>query len=161
MQISDRIKTITKDLSNMYDVLSMIKSELVSSYKQDIGLRGKTLRQANIEHSSLLGYYDEIRINLQSLHDYLELRLAEKKAKVIRYIVENSSHEYGERMIDKLVEDDPQYIELKLKNIEVNEVYELSKAIVRQFEQRSYSLNNISRLVVAQAQDDSLILTHD
>lgn len=161
MQIADRIKTITKDLSNLYPVLAIIKGELVATSKSDVSIKGKTLRHANVEHSSLLGYYDEIRVNLYALHEYLEIKLVEKKAKLIRAIVENSSHEYGERMIDKLIEDDQSYIDLKLKKLEVSEVYELSKSIVRQFEQRSYSLNNISKLVVAQAQDDSLILNYD
>lgn len=161
MQTADRIKTITKDLENLYSVLKIIRSELVATAKEDVSLKGKTLRQANIENASLLGYYDEIRVNLYALHEYLELRLTEKKAKLIRAIVENSSHDYGERMIDKLIEDDQSYIELKLKKIEVSEVYELSKSIVKQFDQRSYSLNNISKLVVAQAQDDSLILDYD
>ncbi len=156
--ITDKIQEIKKDLSNLYEIITIIKKSIVGSYKGDIDIKGKTLRRANVEQPSLLAYYDEIRVNLQSLNDYIEVKLLEKRANVLRFIHENSKFEYGERTVDKLIEDDSGYIELKLKKIVVNEVLDLAKAICKQFEQRSYSLLNITKLVVAQSEDDTMML---
>lgn len=141
-------------------VLELVRKELDGA-KKDVKIEGKTLRHANVEQPAMFGYYDEIRVHLQSLSEYLALRVAEQRAKVLKYITENSSYEYGERLKEKLVEDDPQYIKLALDKLEVDEVLEIAKSICKQFDQRGYTLGHISRLVVAQAEDDSLIMNTD
>jgi hypothetical protein len=80
---------------------------------------------------------------------------------VLRYISENSAYDYGERLKEKLVDDDPKYMELRLNKLEIDEVLEIAKSICRQFEARGYSLKNITNLVVAEAQDDTLMLNVD
>lgn len=160
MNIIDQISSLKKDLSNINFVLKLVKSNLINS-KSDVKIAGKTLRQANVEQPALQAYYDEIRIHLQSVTNYIEIKMLEQRAKLLRMISEESKIDYGERLKEKLIEDDTFYMELKLKKLEVDEVLEMTKAIGEQFKTRGYSLRNISDLVVAQAQDENLILNDD
>ena len=159
MNILESIAAIRKDLSNMMDVLNSIRVVLKEA-KKDVKIAGKTLRHANIEQPAQYGYYDEIRVHLQSLSDYLEIKVAQRRAVVIKIITEQSL-DYGERLKEKLVDEDEVYIDWKLKKLEADEVLELAKSVGKQFEQRGYTLRNITNLVAAQAQDEHLMLSEN
>jgi len=158
MNIVDLIYNVRKDLVNLQQVLDTVRNNILSNSKSEVLLKGKTVRQANIEQPALFGYYDEIRVHLKTLSDYMEIRINESKAKTLKMISEQSSIEYGERLREKLVDEDPTYIEYKLKKLEVDEVLELTKSICTQFESRGYALANISKCLAAQAQDEHIYL---
>lgn len=155
--IIDIISSLNKDFSNLIPNLKDVRL-LLSAAKADIAINGKLLRRANVEHASVYAYYDEIRVYLQSLYNYSEIRISERRAQVIKMISEESSYDYGERLKEKLAEEDPSLIELKLHQLEIDEVLGLSKSICESMKQRGYSLKNISNLIVAQSQDDQLIM---
>lgn len=157
MNIIEQVSSLKTDFSNLMSVLKIVRHAL-SDANKEINLAGRTLRQANIEQSSLPAFYDEIRVHLQSVSNMIEIRLVERKAQLLRVISEQSKIDYGERLKEKLIEDDSGYIDLKIKKLEVDEVLELSKAIAERFKARGFSLRNISNLVVAQAQDEHLTL---
>ena len=157
MNITDQLISLRKDLTNLDKVLSNVRASL-SSATNEVKLAGKSLRTANVEQPSLFGYYDEIRVHLQSLSDYVEIKLVARRAAVIRYISDNSALDYGERVKEKLVDEDPDYNEWKLRKLEVDEVLELSKSICDQFTQRGYSLKNLSNLISAKADDEFIML---
>lgn len=159
MNVCDLIYSVRRDLHNLQHVLDTVRNDLLSRSDDEVRIRGKTLRQANVEQPALFGYYDEIRVHLKTLSDYLEIKINEAKAKTLRMISEESKIEYGERLREKLAEEDPTYMDLKLKKLEVDEVLELAKSICMQFESRGYSLTNISKCVAAQAQDDHIYLS--
>lgn len=158
MNIVDLVYSVRKDLVNLMHVLNVVRNDVLSKSTIEISLSGKTLRQANVEQPALFGYYDEIRVHLKTLSDYLEIKVNEAKAKTLKMISEESKIEYGERLREKLAEEDPTYIEFRLKKLEVDEVLELTKSICAQFETRGYSLSNISKCVAAQAQDEHIYL---
>lgn len=152
----DQIAAIRKDLQNMMPMLNAVRGALKVA-KDDIKIKGKTLRVANVEQPSLFAEYDEIRVYLQSLSDYIDILLAKRRAVVIKIISEQSL-DYGERLKERLVDEDDEYNNLRLQKLEADEVLELAKSVCKQFEQRGYTLNNITKLVAAQAQDEFLTL---
>lgn len=152
MNIFDKISKVKKDLTNLQPVLESIKNDLKDREK-DIKVKGKTVLDANSEQPALFGYYDEIRTCVKLIHSYLELRLAQRKASVYKYITENSEYDYGERAKETLINEDTDYFNLKLKQLEVEEVLALVTSICESFVQRGYSLNNITKAVVAEVQD--------
>jgi hypothetical protein len=157
MNFIEKIGSVKKDLSNLQVVLYEIRA-LLNNAKNEVKIAGKTLRKANVEQPALFGYYDEIRVHLQHLSDFVEIQILRRKAQVLKYISENSQMDFGERVREKLVDDDPEYVDLRIKKLEVEEVLEMTKSICKRFEQRGYTLNNISKLVVAQSQDEHLIM---
>lgn len=158
MNIVDLIYNVRKDLSNLMHVLDIVRNNILSQSKTEVSLKGKTLRQANVEQPALFGFYDEVRVHLNTLSDYLEIKVNEAKAKTLKLISEESKIEYGERLREKLAEEDPTYIDFRMKKLEVDEVLDLAKSICAQFETRGYSLSNISKCVAAQAQDEHIYL---
>lgn len=157
MNITDQLVHLRKDLTNLNQILANVK-EYIGNYENDVTLKGKTLRTANVEQPSLFGYYDEIRVHLQSLSDYIELKVVARHAAVLRYISENASQDYGERMKEKLVNEDVEYANIKLMKLETDEVLEMIKSICEQFKQRGYSLKNISNLVSSKSEDEFIEL---
>lgn len=157
MNIIDQLVHLRKDLTNLNQILLSVKANL-ADHADEVKIAGKTLKHANAENASLFGYYDEIRVHLQSLLNFIEIKLTEKRAAVIRYISENSPHDHGERMKEKLIDEDPGYIDWKLKYLEVEEVLEHTKSICEQFKRRGYNLTNLTNLAVAQVDDEYIIL---
>ncbi len=152
MNIFDKISKVKKDLTNLQPVLDSIKDDLKDREK-DIKVKGKTVLDANSEQPALFGYYDEIRTCVKLINSYLELQIAKKKASVYKYITENSAYDYGERAKETLVYEDAGYVDLKAKQLEVEEVLALVTSVCESFVQRGYSLNNITKSVVAEVQD--------
>jgi hypothetical protein len=152
MNIFDKISKVKQDLTNLQPVLNSIKDDLKDREK-DIKVKGKTVQDANSEQPALFGYYDEIRVCVKLIHSYLEFQMIKQKAVVYKYISENSQYDYGERAKDTLISDDPKYTDLKMKQLEVEEVLLLATSICETFVQRGYSLNNITKAIVAEVQD--------
>jgi hypothetical protein len=157
MNFIEKLATIKSDCSNLVSVMNEIKKYLSNS-KKDVLIAGKTLRNANVEQPALYGLYDEIRVHLKYISERIEIQILRRKAQVLKYISEESQLDYGERIREKLVDDDPEYVELRIRKLEVDEVLDLASSICRQFEQRGYTLNNITKSIVAQAQDEHIVL---
>ena len=155
--IIEKISTVRKDLKNLLGILKIVRAELKKA-KENVQLAGKTLRAANLEQSSQFGFYDEIRSHLNILSNYIQIRLDERKAILFDELSKNSSLDYGERAREKLIESDSGYIDLKLQKLEVDELLDYAKSISEQFRMRAFSLNNISKLVAAQSQDEFFTL---
>lgn len=157
MNTFELFESIDADMSNLTAVLAVVRKTL-NQAENDIMIEGKTLRRANVEHASMLAYYDEYRVHLHSLSKFLDLRITQQRAKVLRMISETSQLSYGERMMGQLAAEDPTLTELEIKKLEVDEVLGLAASKVEAMKQRGYALKNITNLIVAQAQDEHLIL---
>lgn len=118
----------------------------IKDWESDIKIRDKNIEAANIEQPSLIAYYDQVAVELHSMVKYLDMVEKEIRGSRMRTIKENMQRDYSDTAIQRLIDSDPEYIEVHALLIEVEEVYESVKSIVKSFEQRSYSLNNIVRI---------------
>jgi len=146
------IEDLQEDLSNLKPILE-VYSGLLTDFKKDLSFNNKTLSHVNQEQASLLSYYDQIRVELESLMDYMELRVKEMKVKAMKKIFDNSQKSYGERILEKMAEDDPKYIDIYKKYLICKELFMKAESIVNSFEQRGYSINNITKLRLALIED--------
>lgn len=118
----------------------------LSGWEKDIMLDGKNLQAAVVEQPSLLAYYDQIAVEAESMMDYMELMVKRVRAERMKFIKENSSKDYTDSAIQKVIDGDKQYIKTYQIFLEVKELYEKSKSVVEAFKQRSYSLNNLVKI---------------
>jgi hypothetical protein len=143
------IEELADDLSNLDVIISAYSSLLNKDLKTDISLKNKTLQFCNQEQPSIFSYYDQLRVEIEILNDYIEIKVKETKMKVIRLILEKSDKTYGERMLERMADDHPAFIEAQKKLLKVRELYMKAKSAVDSLQQRGYSLNNITKIRVA------------
>lgn len=143
------LSQLKKDLSNLPDILIDYQNKL-EGWEDNLVVEGKTLERANSEQPAWISYYDQIRLELEILNDYMEMEVKRSKSRAIKKLYKHSEREYGERMVDKIIEDDPEYCIRQEMYLYSREMYLKAKSIVDNFAHRGYSLNNIVKVRVAQ-----------
>lgn len=150
------ILNLNKNLSNLADYLEKYSKD-IENFEKNLSLKNKNIQTACLEQPAWSSYYDQIRVELETLCDFLELKVKESRSSAFKTIIEHSKISYSERQIERMIDGDPKYISLQTLYLETRELYLKTKSIVSQFEQRGYALNNIVKIRVAQLED--VILT--
>lgn len=132
-------------LPNLEKVLASIDEDL-KTYSDDLAILGKNIEAANVEQPSLMAWYDQIAVKCENIMDYCETIVKKVRAERMKYIKDNSSKDYTDTAIQRMIDADKEYLNIYMKFLEVKEKYDIAKSIVKSFEQRSYSLNNIVRI---------------
>lgn len=121
-------------------------AEKLLEYKKDLNLNGKNLQVANVEQPSLIAYYDQITVEIHAYVKYLEMIEKDIRGTAYKKIRDSASRDYTEAAIQRLIDSDGEYLKVHSLLIDIEELYETSKSIVKCFEQRSYSLNNLVKI---------------
>jgi len=142
---SKNLKRIRKDFAHALTIINEYEKKLYG-WKNNLSLDNKNIERVNIEQSSWLAYYDEIKVNLKTMVEYLEYLLKNQKAQDIRVLMRTSEKSLTDRMLDKLAEDSQDYKDIFMVYLEVKELYLIADSIVNQLYQRGYSINNIVKI---------------
>jgi len=144
---------------NIDDLIDAILDEYekeIKDWKKDVSIANKNLRVANIEQSSHLARYDEIRVNLKSLLDYYESKVRQVRSETLQLINKKSDYAYNSTEKDKLIDSDPKYLKYNRIYLEVKELYNMLSSISEQFKNRAFMLNNLVKIHVASLEDITL-----
>lgn len=147
------IDDLSEDLSNLDTIIATYTSVLNRELKQDVELKNKTIQLCNQEQPSLYSYYDQLRVEIEILNDFLEIKVKEAKMKAIRTILDKSDKTYSVSMLERMADDHPAYMQTQRKALKTKELYMKARSAVASFEQRGYALNNITKIRVAAIQD--------
>jgi len=147
------IDDLHEDLSNLDTIIATYSSVLNRELEQDVNLKNKSIQLCNQEQPSLYSYYDQLRVEIEILNDFLEIRVKEAKMKAIRTILEKSDKTYSVSMLERMADDHPAYMQMQRKALKTKELYMKARSAVSSFEQRGYALNNITKIRVAAIQD--------
>lgn len=146
-----------KDFKNLVSILDRYDEKL-KDWKTHLKIDGKNIESANIEQASWLAYYDEIKIELKTLVDFMDMKIKEIRGKVTNMILNKSSEIHNEKTRERLIDCDPDYIKMYQISLEVKEIYSLADSIVNQFIQRGYILTNLVRIRTSDIQDVTLYI---
>ena len=147
---------LNKNLSNLPEFLEKYSKEL-ENFEKNLSLRNKNIQTACMEQPAWASFYDQMRVELETLVDYLEMKVKESRTIAFKTIIEHSKINYSERQIERIIDGDSKYMSYQTLYLEARELYLKAKSVVSQFEQRGYALNNIVKIRVAQLED--VILT--
>lgn len=131
-------------------------SNLLKDSDKDLTLKNKTIQQANVEQVSFLAYYDQIKVELKSIHDHIELLLNKVKGQRWREYTEKSSIDLTARDKDNYINQDPTYCAHYELYLMVKEVYSRACSVVDTLINRGYALNNITRARCSDVHDSYL-----
>lgn len=142
---SKNLKKLRKDFAHALAIINDYEKKL-SGWEKNVSLDNKNIERVNIEQSSWLAYYDEIKVNLKTMVEYFEYLLKNQKAKDIRVLMRTSEKALTDRMLDKLAEESQDYNDIFMVYLEIKELYLLADSIVNQLYQRAYAINNIVKI---------------
>ena len=144
---------------NWQQVKAALPAEL-SAYQQDITeaerrltMKGKTGTEAIQEQPGWLAYYGTRKAEAGKLLKYLDARVEGCRSTLIRNY-ENYSRALSDRMVDKYVDNEPEYLSYLELYLEVKEIHESLDAIHNAFIARGFSLRDWTALKVVQMQND-------
>lgn len=142
---SKNLKKLRKDFAHALAIINDYEKKL-SGWEKNVSLDNKNIERVNIEQSSWLAYYDEIKVNLKTMVEYFEYLLKNQKAQDIRVLMRTSEKALTDRMLDKLAEESQDYNDIFMVYLEIKELYLLADSIVNQLYQRAYAINNIVKI---------------
>lgn len=121
---------------------------------------GRSLEQANKEQSQWYGFYLLRRAELKQLCKKLQARINGKRFSFFKSYTSVTGTAMAkaltDRQIEKYIDNEPEVVALEELFLEFEETYEKFNGIVDAFQQRGYSLRNITEARVAQVHTDQL-----
>lgn len=154
--LGDKKSTDVKErFKNLPAILADYNDELKGA-EQDIQIKGKSLEGANRENPSLYSYYDQRRVELKTLVEFMDNQVQRTRGKLFRTLTENNNRDLSDRAKDKFIDGEQAYLDIYEIYLEVKEVHESYASIVEAIKFRGYSLNNITKARVANMENASL-----
>jgi hypothetical protein len=142
---SKNLKKIRKDFAYALTIINDYEKKL-AGWQDDVKLDSKNIEIVNVEQSSWMAYYDEIKVQLKIMLDYFEHLLKKQKASDMKALMQNSKKTITDRMVEKLAEESQEYNDIYMIYLEIKELYMLSASIVEQLQHRGYAINNIVKI---------------
>lgn len=133
------------NLESVVEQIEKIDSAL-EGWQERVSLDNKNIEVVNIEQAAWLAYYDEIKVQLKIMMDYMDYLLRQQKSKSMKLLHRTMQRSVNDSTLEKLAEDNKTYKDLFLIYLEVKELYLIANSVVTQLQQRAYSINNIVRI---------------
>lgn len=157
---SKNLKKLRKDFGYALTLIDDYEGKL-KDWKKDVSLDNKNIEIVNVEQSSYLAYYDEIKVHLKTMLDYFDYLLKSQKATDMQALISSSKRSLTDRMAEKLAEDSQDYRDLFMIYLEVKELYLTAHSVVEQFQQRAFAINNIIKIREKELQGITLHLHNE
>jgi hypothetical protein len=153
--VSSRIPELGDKLTKLPIVLAEYEEALEEAVDA-LRIKGKKLEKANIENASWQHYFDNKRIELNTLLKFVDSQVQSARGRLFQKYKENYSRELNEREINRYIDNEQKYLTVNELKLEVQEMYEKYNAVVEAFRSRGYALNNITRVRCASLEDVEL-----
>lgn len=133
---------------NLPEILANYDGELKNS-EQDLAVKGKSLENANKENAGLYSYYDQRRLELKTLVDFMDNQVQRTRGRLWRTFTENNNRELSDRTKDKYIDGEQAYLDIYEIYLEVKDLQQQYESVVEAFKLRGYALKNITEIRVA------------
>jgi chaperonin cofactor prefoldin len=126
---------------------------LIDAAEPIFELDGKRIETACKEHAKNLMFYDVMLQECKSIEETIRYKIDELESTLYRNLNENSNRVLGTRDIQQYIKSDPQFVNAQEVLMEVIVVKRKLEAIVEALKSMGWSLNNITKLRIAQLED--------
>lgn len=147
-------KYLGENLENLNDVLIPYVEDIVNA-KENLVLKGKTYKEANMEQAQWMSYYDERKVELKTILEYVDIEIERIRTKLIRGF-EKHPRNLSDTMRRQYVNNEPELLNIQKKRLVIQELYGKYVSLVDAFKQRGYSLRNLTILIQANVEDSIL-----
>lgn len=150
-----RIPDIGKNFERLPAVLAEYDEHIEEAHGI-LAVKGKSIESALKEQTSWVLFYDERRRELNTLVKYIAARVASTRGDLTRQYTENYSRDLAERVKERYIDNEDDYLKMYEIQLEVQEMLEKYEAIVDAFRVRGFALRDITTLRVHSIQDGTL-----
>lgn len=151
--LGDKKATDLKErFKNLPSILATYDDELKNS-EQELAIKGKSLENANKENPSLYAYYDQRRLELKTLVDYMDNQVQRARGRLFRTFTENFNRDLSDRAKDKFIDNEQGYLDIYEIYLEVKDLQQQYESVVEAFKLRGYALKNITEIRVHQIEN--------
>lgn len=124
--------------------------QLIQASEPLFTLEGKKLGDAIAQHAMDLMFYDVTLQECKTIEDVLRMKLEEIESNLYKKLNEGMSRALGQRDIVNYIKGEPSYVAALEIVLEVVHVKRQLESIVEALKSMGWSLNNITKLRVAQ-----------
>lgn len=118
----------------------------MEGWEANLEIDGKNLELCCVQHASWLAYYDEIVVELKYTLEFVDMLEKQVRGELLKHAKDTYKKEYTDSSIMRVIDANPEYLEVHEILLIVQEQYDKARAIVEGFKQRSYALNNIVKI---------------
>lgn len=141
LDVGDKLKNLPKILAE-YDAALEGVEDLIE-------IKGKSLEGANMENPTWQSFYDQKRVELKTLTEFMDMEVQRVRGKLFRNYNENNSRELKEREINQYINNEEAYLTSYQMYLEVKELLMKYQAVVDAYTTRGYALKNITAVRIA------------
>lgn len=149
------LSLVRESLANVALITEEYEKEILD-LKSHLVLKGKTLEKSNVEQASWLAFYDQRRLELKSVLDYLEMHVEKEYGRLWKSYTENYSRDLTPKDKENYIKHDQKYVDAKNLYFEIQDLHAKYQMAVDAFQARGYALNNITRAKTAGVGDSYL-----
>lgn len=153
--MSSIIEKVSSNLNKLPEILASYEADL-ENIEEIIKLKGKTISEANKENPSWIHYFQQRTSELKVLVDYFELQVNRVRGSLFKQYTENYQRELSERAKEKYIDHEEKFVQMNEIYLEIKELYLKFQGVVDALNARGYALNNLTKLIVAEAQHEVL-----
>jgi len=150
-----KAKELKDRFKNLPNILLKYNTELENA-RDFVRLKGRTLVEANRENASQYAFYDERRIELKTLVDYVDSQVQRVRGQLFRNFTEQYNREISDRAKDKYIDSEQAYLDIYEIYLEVKETYEQYCSVVEAFKLQGYALRNITEARIASVENATI-----
>ena len=146
------ITSVGEKFQKLAGVLSEYDKEL-DEVEERLSLKNKTIERSNMENPTWMSFYDQKRIELKVLNNFMDMKVDQARGRLFMRYKENHQVTLNATEINQYINNEDAYIDMCNFRFEVQEVHEKYKQVIEAFKTRGYALNNITKLRVASLED--------
>jgi broad specificity phosphatase PhoE len=151
--LGDKKATELKDrFKNLPDILATYDNELKNA-EQELSIKGKSLEHANRDNPSLYVFYDQRRLELKTLVEFMENQVERTRGRLFRNFTENFNRDLSDRAKNEYINGEQAYLDIYEIYLEVRDLQQQYESVVEAFKLRGYALKNITEIRVAQLEN--------
>jgi hypothetical protein len=137
---------------NLPDLLAAYDGDLKNA-EQDLAIKGKSLENANKENPSLHAYYDQRRLELKTLVDFMDNQVSRTRGRLFKAFTENNNRELSDRAKNEYINGEQAYLDIYEIYLEIKDLQQQYESVVEAFKLRGYALKNITEIRIAQMEN--------
>lgn len=146
------MKRVLPNLSNLTEVLSYYDDKL-KGFSESLALDDKELSFAMMEQPTWFARYDQIRAELKSNHNFIDYQCEVIETRKFKELSKTMNKTHTDGALTKMAKDNPEFREMNLALLEIEERYLKANSIVESFSQRGFCLNNLTKVYIAALHD--------
>jgi len=149
------IHALGQNMSKLPDLLAQYEKDL-SSCSENIAITGKTLETTLKEQAAWCAFYGERAAELGIILKYIEAEIKKVRGRLTAQYNENYNPALSERMTDKYIDREKEYLDIHEVSLEVQELLDKYKNLLDAFNRRGFALRDITLCKINDIHKDTL-----